>query len=57
MEPTMSKPHAMLKLSILLALALLTTGCDSQMLVAGNVFFLGVTCVMLWSTINLGSKD
>ncbi len=28
-------------------------GCDARVLVINNVFFMGVTCVMLWSTINL----
>jgi hypothetical protein len=37
--------------------ALVLGGCEGRALLFGNVFFMGVTCVMLWSTINLKKRD
>lgn len=49
--------RTMYKMWALAFVALTLSGCDGRMLVAGNVFFMGVTCAMLWSTINLKKKE
>lgn len=54
---TMAAKMTMMKLATLLLFALAATGCDGQGFVFGNMFFMGVTCFMLWSTINLKKGD
>jgi hypothetical protein len=37
--------------------ALVGTACDGQAVVFSNAFLMGVTCFMLWSTLNLKRDD
>ncbi|WP_168211012.1 hypothetical protein [Persicimonas caeni] len=49
--------RTMYKVWALALVALTLSACDGRALVAGNMFFMGITCAMLWSTINLKKKD
>lgn len=37
--------------------ALAATACDGQAVVFSNAFLMGLTCFMLWSTLNLRRDD
>lgn len=47
----------MYKLWALALFALTMSGCEGRMMVFGNMFFMGIACAMLWSTINIKKKD
>lgn len=50
---TMSGRKMFKAILALIFFSMALSGCDGRVLVINNVFFMGVTCVMLWSTINL----
>ncbi len=43
----------MYKMLALLGCALTLSGCEGQLTVFGNIFCMGITCAMLWSTVHL----
>lgn len=49
--------RTMYKMIALVGFALALSGCEGRMLVFGNMFFMGITCAMLWSTVNLKKGD
>lgn len=53
----MSRANLIKSLLSLVFFALLVSGCESRVLVLGNVFAMGITCLMLWSTINIKKDD
>ena len=53
----MNAGKKMARFALLIFAALALGGCEGQGFIFGNMFFMGITCAMLWSTINLKNGD